>query len=64
MREMEPGANVFFFYFFFVFFCAPRCHLTDGCHLTHTGATMQLNDFINALQGTPGAISPMGAMVN
>ena len=38
MREMATGANGFFTIscFFLVFFCAPRCHLTDGCHLTHT----------------------------
>ena len=46
MREMAPGANGFSNNSYFVFFCAPRCHLTDGCHLTHTGAIIQLNDFI------------------
>ena len=37
--------QLFIKYFFLVFFCAPRCHLTDGCHLTHTGAIMPLNDY-------------------
>ena len=35
MREMAPGANGFFNSSFLAFFCAPRCHLSDGCHLTH-----------------------------
>ena len=48
MREMAPSANGFFL-IFLVFFCAPRRHLTDECHLTHTGAIMQLNDFIQGL---------------
>ena len=38
---------------FLVFFCAPRCHLTDGCHLTHTGAIVQLNDFIQGFARHP-----------
>ena len=53
MREMAPGANVFFFNTSFFFFCAPRCHLTDGCHLTHTGAITQLNDFIQGFARHP-----------
>ena len=40
------GCERVFKYSIVVFFCAPRCHLTDGCHLTHTGAIIQLNDFI------------------
>ena len=53
MREMAPGANGVFLYLFLVFFCPPRCHLTDGCHLTHTGAIMQLNDFIQGFARHP-----------
>ena len=62
MRVMVPGGNVLFLMFLVV--CGePRCHLTDGCHLTHTVAIMQLNVFLKALQGTSGAISLMGAML-
>ena len=52
MREMAPGAN-FLKNIFLVYFCAPRCHLTDGCHLTHTDAILQLSDFIQGFARHP-----------
>ena len=45
-------------------FWHPRCHLSDGCHLSDTGAEIQLNRLVLVFQGTPGAVSPMGAMPN
>ena len=53
MREMAPGANGFFNISFFGIFLRTPLHLTDGCHLTNTGAIMQLNDFIQGFARHP-----------
>ena len=52
------------FCFYVVFFIAPRCYLSDGCQPSDGGAEIQLNHAVLQFRRTPGAISPMGALLN
>ena len=52
------------FCFYVVFFIAPRCYLSDGCQPSDAGAEIQLNHAVLQFRRTPGAISPMGALLN
>ena len=62
--------------FYVLFFIAPRCYLSDGCVLSDGrvlsdgcvlsdgGAETQLNHAVLLFWRTPGAISPIGALLN
>ena len=60
----DAGCDHVFKYSFLFFFWHPRCNLSNGCHLSDTGAEIQLNHLVLVFQGAPGAISPMGAILN
>ena len=61
---MVPGANGFFYLYFLYFFAHPGA--MSPMRAISRIPVRQCNYMIlfKALQGTPGAISPMGAMLN
>ena len=67
-NHVRTGCDRVFKCFHVVFFNAPWCCLSDGCVLSDGGAETPLNHHhmyaVLLFRRTPGAISPMGALLN
>ena len=62
--KVGTGVRSIFKCFYVVFFIAPQCYLFDGCQPSDGGAEIQLSHAVLQFWRTPGAISPMGALLN
>ena len=62
--KVGTGVRSILISFNVVFFIAPRCYLSDGCQPSDGGAEIQLYHAVLQFWRTPGAISPMDALLN